>query len=365
MAPVIKALKNAGWANVITACTGQHRELARATLKEFEISPDIDLDVMSHNQSLAALSARLLTAIDGLLDEKKPDLVIAQGDTTSVMIAGLCSFYRRTPFAHVEAGLRTHDLLAPFPEELNRVIAGRIADIHFAPTSQARDNLLAERVPSDRIHVTGNTVIDALYDIVSRPVDCGYPTRPDRSFILVTAHRRENFGAPFEEICEALRAIHDRYSDIELVYPVHPNPNVRDIVFRKLAGLERMHLIEPVDYPTSATLLKKCRFVLTDSGGIQEEAPALGKPVLVLREETERAEVIAAGVGRLVGTSRDTIVAETTLLIEDQTHFNRMSQGGSPFGDGHAAQRIVKHCATFLGLQNPQHADPKALFDFT
>lgn len=359
MAPVIRQFIRSGWAQTIVANTGQHKTLCESSLREFDISADINLGVMSHNQSLADLSARLFTAIDDLLGKQKPDLVIAQGDTSSVMIAALCSFYRRIPFAHVEAGLRTHDLRAPFPEELNRVVAGRVAELHFAPTVQARKNLLSEGVPSERIFVTGNTVIDALYDIVSRPVACEYPTRSDRSFILVTAHRRENFGSPLNEICDALRIIHDRYSDLELVYPVHPNPNVRDVVFSRLNGLERVHLIDPVDYPTLAMLLKACRFVLTDSGGIQEEAPALAKPVLVLREETERGEVIEAGVGRLVGTNCETIVAETARLIEDRAHFDRMAQGGSPFGDGHAAQRIVNCCAAFLGLQDHEYAEPE------
>ncbi|MEZ5817308.1 MAG: UDP-N-acetylglucosamine 2-epimerase (non-hydrolyzing) [Hyphomicrobiaceae bacterium] len=349
MAPVISALRARGDMEVRVVGTGQHRELTRQTLSIFGIELDIDLEVMRPDQSLAGLTARIFERLDPVLERERPRLVLAQGDTTSVMVAALASFYRAIPFGHVEAGLRTHSLRNPFPEELNRVIAGRVADLHFAPTAQARQNLLDEKIPDAIIHVTGNTVIDALLDVTSRNLVCDYPRTKGRKLVLVTAHRRENFGAPMQRICEALRRLHDRLPDAEFVYPVHPNPNVRKTVEPALSGLERFHLIDPVDYEAMAGLLKSAYIVLTDSGGIQEEAPALGKPVLVLREETERPEAIAAGVAQLVGTQTDHIVETVSGIYLDEASYGRMARGVSPYGDGKAAGRIATLCAGLLG----------------
>lgn len=348
MAPVIAALRKRGDVLVRVVGTGQHRELTRQTLSIFGIAPDVDLEVMRPNQSLAGLTARIFERLDPVLEAEAPRLVLAQGDTTSVMVAALASFYRRIPFGHVEAGLRTHNLRNPFPEELNRVIAGRVADLHFAPTEQARRNLLAEGVPDADIHVTGNTVIDALLDVTARDLACAYPKVNGRRLVLVTAHRRENFGAPMQRICDALRQLHDRLPDAEFVYPVHPNPNVRMTVEPALAPLERFHLIEPVDYEAMAGLMKAAYIVLTDSGGIQEEAPALGKPVLVLREETERPEAVDAGVAQLVGTGTDRIVEGVTRLYSDGDVYRQMARGISPYGDGKAAGRIARLCADLI-----------------
>ena len=348
MAPVISELRKQPEMTVRVVGTGQHRELTRQTLGIFGIEPDIDLEVMRPNQSLAGLTARIFERLDPVLEKEAPKLVLAQGDTTSVMVAALASFYRGIPFGHVEAGLRTHSLRNPFPEELNRVIAGRVADLHFAPTGQARLNLLDEKVPDEIIHVTGNTVIDALLDVTWRELPCHYPTHRGRKLVLVTAHRRENFGAPMERICAALRQLHDRLPDAEFVYPVHPNPNVRATVQPALSKLERFHLIEPVDYEAMAGLMKASYIVVTDSGGIQEEAPALGKPVLVLREETERPEAVTAGVAQLVGTETDHIVEVVSRIYTDEGTYGRMARGVSPYGDGKAAGRIAQICARLL-----------------
>jgi len=348
MAPVISELRKRADMTIRVVGTGQHRELTRQTLGIFGIEPDIDLEVMRPNQSLAGLTARIFERLDPVLEKEAPRLVLAQGDTTSVMVAALASFYRNIPFGHVEAGLRTHSLRNPFPEELNRVIAGRVADLHFAPTEQARRNLIAEAVPDEIVHVTGNTVIDALLDVTSRDLPCSYPTRKRRKLVLVTAHRRENFGAPMQRICEGLRRLHDRLPDAEFVYPVHPNPNVRSTVEPALTGLERFHLIEPVDYEAMAGLMKAAYIVITDSGGIQEEAPALGKPVLVLREETERPEAVTAGVAELVGTQTDRIVEVVSRVYTDEGTYGRMARGVSPYGDGKAAGRIAEICARLL-----------------
>ncbi|MCA0424969.1 MAG: UDP-N-acetylglucosamine 2-epimerase (non-hydrolyzing) [Proteobacteria bacterium] len=351
MAPVIKAFKAQGWAQTIVVSTGQHREMIRQTLGIFDIEIDIDLDVMEPNQSLAGLSAKIFQRLDPLLVEFQPDLVLVQGDTTSVMVAALACFYRRIPVGHVEAGLRTHDVQNPFPEEMNRLIAGYASAIHFAPTKSSSDNLLAERHDPRTVHITGNTVIDALLDVAKRDLPCDWP-KPGRRLVLVTAHRRENFGAPLLEIIRAIRTLHDAHPDVDFVYPVHPNPNVRGPVFEHLAGFERIHLCDPVNYLELTALMKACHFALTDSGGIQEEAPALGKPVLVLRSETERPEAVSAGVAKLVGTDHDRIVAEATKLLTVPAAYRGMARGISPYGDGKGAQRIVALSKTFLGVQS-------------
>jgi len=305
--------------------------------------------LMEPNQTLASLTARILQRFDPLLAEHNPDLVLGQGDTTTVMATAVASFYRRIAFGHVEAGLRTHDFDNPFPEEFNRVVAGSVADLHFAPTAGSRDNLLAEGVAADSIHVTGNTVIDALLDVVGRPnLPCHYPKNPANRLILLTAHRRENFGEPLRRVCEAVRELHCRFPDIEFVYPVHPNPRVRETAIPLLSGLDRVHLIDPVDYLELAGLMKQCHFALTDSGGIQEEAPALGKPVLVLRAETERPEAVEAGVAVLVGTNKSRIIEEASRVLKDRDYYQTLARGASPYGDGRAADRIAEISDRFL-----------------
>ena len=348
MAPVIKEFLKQDWANVTVVSTGQHRELVQQIFRLFAIQIDYDLEVMEPNQSLAGLTSKIFAKFDPLLASQGCDLMLVQGDTTSVMVAALAAFYRQISVGHVEAGLRTHDIHRPFPEELNRVVTSLVSGIHFAPTEQARANLLAEGVLESVVYTTGNTVVDALLDVAKRDIQCPYPTRPDRRLILVTAHRRENFGEPILSICNAIRDLHDSLPDLEFVYPVHPNPNIRGPVEATLTGMDRVHLIPPADYQDLVMLMKRSTLILTDSGGIQEEAPALGKPVLVLREETERPEAVQAGVARLVGTDRATIVRETKRLLTDEAEYARMAKGGSPYGDGQAARRIVDLCYNFL-----------------
>jgi len=352
MAPVITGLQMASFCDVLVINTGQHRDLSRQALSLFGLQSNVDLDVMSVDQSLADLSARILTKLDALLAETHPDLLLVQGDTTSAYISALSAFYRRIPVGHVEAGLRTHDLRKPFPEEFNRVAISLMSTIHFAPTESAKANLLREGVPEGAIHVTGNTVIDALLAVAEMDHACDFPTRPNRRLILVTAHRRENFGNPIHEICRALRELHDRFPDVEFDYPVHPNPNIREPVTAHLSGHERIHLVPPADYITLVGLMKRATVVLTDSGGIQEEAPALGKPVLVMRQETERPEAVAAGVAKLLGTDSRKIVDETSRLLTDAAAYEAMARGVSPYGDGRAAARIVEHCRRLLSVQS-------------
>ncbi|WP_280950010.1 non-hydrolyzing UDP-N-acetylglucosamine 2-epimerase [Zhengella mangrovi] len=348
MAPVIRELKNSGWADPIVVSTGQHRDLVRQIMDLFEIIIDHDLDVMTPNQSLASLSARIFERLDALLLAEKPDMIIIQGDTTSVMISSLAAFYRNIAVGHVEAGLRTNNIKRPFPEELNRVVAGVVSDLHFSPTQRAVENLLSEKKPKDNVYLTGNTVIDALHDVASRDLPVNYPIDKKRKLILVTAHRRENFGEPILEICKALKSLHDKFDGFEFVYPVHPNPNIHDVVHAKLGNLDRFHLIPPADYTDLVGLIKNSFIVITDSGGIQEEAPGLAKPVVVLREETERPEAVEEGVASLVGANSDRIIAEVERLITDSSYYASMSTGASPYGDGKAAQRIAEACRTFL-----------------
>lgn len=342
MAPVIQALRREHWAQVIVLATAQHRDLLDQVLEIFQIVPDADLDVMRANQGLAELTARLIPALDCKLAELRPDAVLAQGDTTTVMTAALVAFYRRIPFGHVEAGLRTHDLDNPFPEEMNRVVAGQLTRWHFAPTARARRNLLREGTADDTIHVVGNTVIDALLQVAAREWPLQVPLDPRKRLVLVTAHRRENFGEPFRAICRAIRTLAERHADVEVLYPVHPNPNVKLVAHELLASDPRIRLCEPLDYTAFVEAQKRAYLILTDSGGVQEEAPALGKPVLVLRSETERPEAIEAGVARLVGTSEERIVGEASLLLQDERAYRAMSHGASPYGDGQSAERIAR-----------------------
>jgi UDP-N-acetylglucosamine 2-epimerase (non-hydrolysing) len=341
MAPLIKALKAEPWTRVTVLATAQHRGLLDQVLSLFDIQPDVDLDIMRANQTLPELTARLITALDGKFAELSPDVVLAQGDTTTVMTAALVAFYRRIPFGHVEGGLRTHDLDNPFPEEMNRIVAGHLARWHFVPTERSRQNLLREGIADGAIHVTGNTVIDALLEVAATDWPLDIPLDPDKRLILVTAHRRENFGEPFRAICRAIRRLVDHHADIQVVYPVHPNPNVQSTAHELLGDHPRIRLCGPLDYAPFVEAQKRAYLILTDSGGVQEEAPALGRPVLVLRTETERPEAVDEGVVRLVGTDEDLIVAEASRLLDSPAAYREMARGVSPYGDGHAAERIV------------------------
>lgn len=338
MAPVIRALRAAPELAVSVVCSGQHRDMLAPLIDWFELTLDADLRVMTEDQSLSGLTARLMGGFEQHLAAFPPDLVLAQGDTTTVMCAALSCFYLSIPFGHVEAGLRTFDVRNPFPEEFNRVAVTRLAQLHFCPTMRARENVLAEHTDPETAYLTGNTVIDALQFSTAK-----LKSRPPYSFdhdILVTAHRRENFGVPLVDICSAILDLCREFPSLKILYPVHPNPNVRDVVGRLLAGHPRIRLTSPLDYPELVAAMQQAKFILTDSGGIQEEAPALAKPVLVLRNATERPEAVALGVAKIVGPCRTTIVAESRRLLLDADHYAQMARGGSPYGDGRAAERI-------------------------
>ena len=346
LAPVVFALRERpADAEVLLCSTGQHRDMLRDTLQVFDLAADYDLDLMRDNQHPTELLGRTLQALAPLMSDVQPDVVVVQGDTSTVMAGALAGFFQRTRVAHVEAGLRTRDKHAPFPEEINRRVTSVVADYHFAPTPGARDKLLAEQIPAADIFVTGNTIVDALRWMRANAVN--RPLRPEldpgaRRMILVTAHRRESFGQPFRELCTALREIADRFEDVVLVYPVHLNPNVQQPVHEILGNHERIRLIEPLAYDEFVGALSRSHLVITDSGGIQEEAPALGKPALVMRDKTERPEAVAAGVVRLVGTSRSRIVAEVETLLTDSARYEQMAQPRDIYGDGRAAQRIAE-----------------------
>jgi len=348
MAPVIARLRERPDAITSWVCsTGQHREMLRQALGVFGIVPDVDLDLMQPGQTPSQVASRLLAAIEPVLNELRPDWVLVQGDTTTVLAAAIAAYHARIRVAHVEAGLRTGDRWNPFPEEMNRVLTDAIADLCFAPTVRAREALLAGGTPPERIVLTGNTVVDALHwirHLPARPLPAQLGDLPcGARLVLVTAHRRESFGAPLERICDALKAL-SRASQgrWHIVYPVHPNPQVHDLVYRELSAERGITLLPPLDYVDLVNLMAQCRLILTDSGGIQEEAPSLGVPVLVLREATERPEGIEAGVARLVGTDEARIVsAALELLLNDQAHA-AMAQATNPYGDGHAAERIVE-----------------------
>lgn len=347
MAPVVQALQQHPDEFTSVVCvTAQHRQMLDQVLALFALQPAYDLDLMQRDQTLAQLTANVLTQLDTVLVKEQPDWVIVQGDTTTAMAAGLAAFYRRIKVAHVEAGLRTGDKSQPFPEEINRIFADALADLHFAPTEQSQAHLLREGVPATSIVVTGNTVIDALLDVAARPYDwhAGELAQVplDRRLILVTAHRRENFGAPLNNICAALLEIAARFPDVQLVYPVHLNPNVQRAVNAHLLGVANITLLPPLEYLPLVQLLKQSYLVLTDSGGLQEEAPGLGKPVLVLRDVTERPEGVTAGTVKLVGTDRARIVGETVRLLSEPAEYKRMSQAVNPYGDGQASARIVE-----------------------
>lgn len=357
MAPVIKALQHASWCECVTVATAQHRHLLDQVLELFGIGVDIDLDIMRDGQTLASLTSRLFDRLDAVWEQTKPRLILGQGDTTTAMAAAVTAFYRRIPFGHVEAGLRTGALLNPFPEEFNRIVAGRVAALHFAPTQTAEDALLREGVRPQDIFVTGNTVVDALLDVARSPVELPVKVSSNNRLVLMTAHRRENFGEPMARIFRAVRRIIHDYRDVEIIYPVHPNPNVRGMAYEMLGSLPRMHLLPPLDYQALVACLKRCTLVLTDSGGIQEEAPALAKPVLVMREETERPEAVIAGVARLVGTQEDCIYHEVVRLLTDESAYRVMARAISPYGDGQAASRIVGIISQQFATSHPQHEE--------
>lgn len=370
MAPVVQRLKEAGRFRVKVAVTGQHRQMLDQVLELLAMAPDHDLQVMTSDQDLFHLTARVVQGLKGILQQEQPDLVLVQGDTTTTLAAALAAFYERIPVGHVEAGLRTRDKYRPFPEEINRHLTTVLADYHFAPTPWARDNLLAEGVPSQRIWVTGNTVIDALQMMAAQVnqekdrwlayLASSYSLGLDRRrLLLVTGHRRENFGEGFRNICLALKDIMERNSEVHLVYPVHLNPQVQRPVYEMLTGERppphlagtitlqaggggRLSLLPPLDYAPFVFLLSQSYLVLTDSGGLQEEAPALGKPVLVLREISERPEGLWAGTARLVGAEREKIVQEVQELLDNAPHYQAMAQAQNPYGDGQAARRIVQ-----------------------
>ncbi|MEW5768695.1 MAG: UDP-N-acetylglucosamine 2-epimerase (non-hydrolyzing) [bacterium] len=355
VAPVIKILENDKEFISILGVTAQHREMLDQVLNLFEIKPDYDLDIMTDNQDLYDITSHTLSGIRDILHKERPDVVLVQGDTTTAFVAALAAFYAGIPVGHIEAGLRTGDLRAPFPEEANRALIGRLAAYHFPPTEESKKNLLRENVPQDKIFVTGNTIVDALLMIRDRVIKkdpqiwakqlgSTLPVikDPSRRLILVTGHRRENFGQGFLSICKALASIARKFREIEIIYPVHLNPNVRKPVMNLLGKYENIHLIDPIDYAPFIYLMNRSHIIITDSGGVQEEAPVLGKPVLVMREVTERPEGIAAGTAILVGTDPDRIFNEATKLLMDDKAYKKMSRAHSPYGDGKASQRIIE-----------------------
>ena len=363
LAPLIRAFSKHGAFDVRTCVTAQHRQMLDQVLSFFKISPDFDLNIMKQNQSLFDVTADGLKGIENVLNFFIPDIIFIQGDTTTAFVGALSGFYRKVKVAHVEAGLRSFNKYSPFPEEMNRVLAGHLSDIHFAPTERAMENLRREGIEKN-VFVVGNTVIDALFLGLSIIEDDkklkskieGYFSkliRESSRVILVTGHRRESFGKPFENICHALRDIASKFGDVEIIYPVHLNPNVREPVNRILKGIDNVHLIEPLPYPYMVWLMRRAYVILTDSGGIQEEAPSLGKPVLVMREVTERVEGIEAGTARLVGTDRERIIRETEKLLTDEEEYLKMARAVNPYGDGKSSERILRITERFLQRSFP------------
>lgn len=355
MAPVIKALKGAPEIDVRVCVTAQHREMLDQVLSLFEIVPDHDLDLMKPGQGLFEITSGALVGLKEVFSKASPDLVLVHGDTTTTLSASLAAYYERIPVGHVEAGLRTGNIYSPWPEEVNRKVAGAITRLHFAPTEKSKQNLLAENTPEEHIFVTGNTVIDALFDVVkklesdhrkSEQFDESLGIDPSKKMVLITGHRRESFGEGFRRICDALVELASR-EDVQIVYPVHLNPNVRGPVAERLGSLERVNLIPPQDYLPFVNLMRRAEIILTDSGGVQEEAPSLGKPVLVMRDTTERPEAIDAGTVRLVGTDSELIVEEVTNLLDDRDAYEIMSRAHNPYGDGQASDRIRRAILEF------------------
>jgi UDP-N-acetylglucosamine 2-epimerase (non-hydrolysing) len=352
MAPVVRALNDHADFESLICVTAQHRDMLDQVINLFELSPDYDLDLMAANQGLSHITASVLAGLEPVLDAARPDRILVHGDTTTTLAASLAGYYRRIPVGHVEAGLRTGDFGAPWPEEMNRSFTDRLCDLHFAPTEGARQNLLGEGHPDAGIYVTGNTVIDALFDVRQRIDDdpnlqntiaADLPDLDDgKRLILVTGHRRESFGRGFERICAALKRLADARHDAEIVYPVHLNPNVQEPVKRLLASCKNIHLVPPLDYLPFVYLMNRSHFIITDSGGVQEEAPSLGKPVLVMRDTTERPEAVDAGTVLLVGTDTDAIFDAASTLLDDEARYNVMAKAINPYGDGNASTRIIR-----------------------
>jgi UDP-N-acetylglucosamine 2-epimerase (non-hydrolysing) len=362
MAPVYKALKATPSLDIRVAVTAQHREMLDQVLHLFGIEPEYDLDVMKPGQGLTEITAAVLAGLKPVLEEYAPDLLLVHGDTTTTLSASLAAYYQQIPVGHVEAGLRTGNIYSPWPEEINRKVTGAIARLHFAPTKASAVNLAAESVPAASVFITGNTVIDALLEVVDRlenapqmcaAFDADFELSANKRLVLVTGHRRESFGGGFQRICDALAALAKR-EDIQIIYPVHLNPNVKGPVESSLGSLERVRLIAPLDYLPFVHLMRRADIILTDSGGVQEEAPSLGKPVLVMRDTTERPEAVDAGTVRLVGTDTATIVSEATRLLDDPSAYEAMSRAHNPYGDGLASQRICDAVLSFFNLNKDQ-----------
>jgi UDP-N-acetylglucosamine 2-epimerase (non-hydrolysing) len=345
MAPVVLALQAQPERFESVVCvTAQHRQMLDQVLNLFDIVPDVDLDLMKPNQDLFQITTAVLNGMRTVYEAHQPDVVLVHGDTTTTMAASLAAFYLKIPVGHVEAGLRTYNKYYPFPEEMNRVVTDSVASLYFAPTELSRNNLLKAGAEPASVHQTGNTVVDALFYTLEKSKNQPLPVYlpEDARVILLTAHRRENFGEPMEAICRAVRTIADNHSDVYVVFPVHPNPNVRDVVNRMLGGHDRIHLIEPLDYVPFCKIMARADLILTDSGGVQEEAPSLHKPVLLLRNETERPEAVETGVIRIVGPNESRIVDETSRLLADPDAYQAMASKANPYGDGHASQRILE-----------------------
>ena len=356
MAPIVLELqKHPDTIVPVVAVTAQHREMLDQVLNLFHIKPDHDLNIMAAGQTLFDITTRAMMGLDKVLTEEKPDIVLVHGDTTTTFAGALAAYYHQTAVGHVEAGLRTHNKYSPFPEEMNRRLTGCIADLNFAPTSTSEANLLAENVPPESIFVTGNTVIDALHHTVRDDFDFQENSLKDVDFankriILVTTHRRENLGEPMRHVYKALKQLTEEFDDVEVVFPVHKNPKVREVVNEELGGLAKVHLIDPLDYEPFANLMHRAYLILTDSGGVQEEAPALGKPVLVLRDTTERPEAVDAGTVKLIGTDRERVYEEAKKLLTDKAEYSRMAESVNPYGDGKAAARIIQAILYHYGL---------------
>ncbi len=365
MCPVVRELKkHLEYVDTMVAVTAQHREMLDQVLSLFRVTPDYDLNIMTAGQTLYDITDRALLGLRKVLEEAKPDLVLVHGDTTTTFVGALAAYYAQIPVGHVEAGLRTGDKFSPFPEEMNRKLTGALADYHFAPTTTARENLLAEHVSAENIYITGNTVIDALHATVQDKfvfVNSGLQRALNNGhkLILMTTHRRENLGEPMRHVYQALRKVLTKHPEAEAIFPMHKNPKVREVAQSVLGDMERVHLIEPMDYEPFANLMAKVDIVLTDSGGIQEEAPALGKPVLVLRNTTERPEAVTAGTVKLIGTNKEDVLSATCRLLEDEAYYKKMSEAVNPYGDGLAAKRIVSIIMRNYGLAAEEFSEFK------
>ncbi|MBD5430303.1 UDP-N-acetylglucosamine 2-epimerase (non-hydrolyzing) [Lactobacillus sp.] len=354
MAPLVLKLKNDDRFEEITVVTAQHREMLDQVLKIFKIKPDYDFDIMHKNQTLEEITSKVMIDLSKVIKKEKPDIVLVHGDTTTSFAAGLATFYQQTTLGHVEAGLRTWEKYSPFPEEMNRQMTDDLADLYFAPTELSKANLIKENHPADNIFVTGNTAIDALQQTVQKDYhhDVLDKITPSNRVILVTMHRRENQGEPMERVFKVMKQVVDNHDDVEIIYPVHLSPRVQEVAKRVLGGDSRIHLIDPLDVVDFHNLAKRSYFIMTDSGGVQEEAPSLGKPVLVLRDTTERPEGVEAGTLKLVGTQVDTVREEMTRLLEDQAAYNAMANAKNPYGDGHASDRIMDAIAYYFDKEN-------------